>query len=182
MDGLLAKGVYKLVCQDDEELRGQRIFGSRIVDEIKGKETAVPYEKSRLVIQAYNDYGKNEILTQSPTIQRVSQRIIVALAPSLAPRGILLFLRDITQAYVQSSTKLLRPIYATPPKEMCNEFLPRDILKILKPLYGIPESGTHWYGTYHTHHETKLGMENSTYDPCLLITKDRDGPFGIVGS
>lgn len=64
---------------------------------------------------------------------------------------------------------------------MAREFGPFDILKIVKPLYGIPEAGTHWYGTYHGHHEKKLHMENSTYDPCLLITKDKNVPFGVVG-
>ena len=82
MDGLMVPGFYELVCRDDEELRDKRIFGSRMVDEVKGKETSMPYEKSRLVIQVYSDHGKKEILTQSPTIQRVSQRIIVAMAPS----------------------------------------------------------------------------------------------------
>jgi hypothetical protein len=64
-----------------------RIFKSRIVREIKGKATPTPFEKSRLVIQAYNDHGKEVILTQSPTIQRASQRLIIALAPTLIKLG-----------------------------------------------------------------------------------------------
>jgi hypothetical protein len=110
------------------------------VDEVKGKGTATPYEKSRLVIQAFNDEGNKTVLTQSPTIQRVSQRIIVAIAPSLFERGITLHLRDITQAYVQST----RVIYARPPKDMIGELPPNVIFKVIKPLYGIPEAGTHW--------------------------------------
>ena len=45
-------------------------------------------------------------------------------------------------------------------------------------LYGVPEAGNHWFATYHTHHKDKLGMKESTYDPCLLYSS---GPFGIVG-
>jgi hypothetical protein len=63
----------------------------------------MPFEKSRLVVQAYNDEGKETILTQSPTIQRASQRVIIALAPSLAKdssKKISLSIRDITQAYI----------------------------------------------------------------------------------
>jgi Reverse transcriptase (RNA-dependent DNA polymerase) len=100
IDGLLAKGVFELISSNSEEVGNQRIFGSRLVDEVKGIGTTTPYEKSRLVIQAFNDKGKKTVLTQSPTIQRVSQRIVVALAPSLKSRGINLHLRDITQAYV----------------------------------------------------------------------------------
>lgn len=57
-----------------------------MVREVKGQNEKL-YEKSRLVIQGYNDVGKEAILTQTPTIQRVSQRIITALAPSLAKMG-----------------------------------------------------------------------------------------------
>lgn len=82
-------------------------------DEVRCKETAAPYEKSRLVSQAYNDHGKKEILTQSPTIQQVSWRIIMAMASSLSSRSIPIFLRDITQAYVQHNPRLAFPVYAT---------------------------------------------------------------------
>lgn len=79
-----------------------------------------------------------EILTQSPTNQRMSQRIIIALAPSFAT--LCLYIRDISQAYVQSLTKLNREFYATPPKEMN---LGDWILKVIKPLYSIPEAGNY---------------------------------------
>lgn len=143
MDSLLVQGVFELISQDAEEIGDAQIFGSRIVDEIKGKETATPYEKSRFVIQAFNDKGKKYILTQSPTIQRVSQRLMLAIAPSLLGHGFQLFLKDITQAYVQSKSKLDRPIYTSLPKEMDHYFPPHTFLKIIRPLYGIPESGTH---------------------------------------
>ena len=52
------------------------------------------------------------------------------------------------------------------------------ILKVIKPLYGVPEAGNHWFATYHAHHTRKLGMTESTYDPCLLYKSE---PFGIVG-
>jgi len=52
---------------------------------------------------------------------------------------------------------------------------------ILKPLYGIPEAGTHWFNTYHNHHTEKLNMVVSTYDPCLLITTTTTEAFAVVG-
>lgn len=71
-----------------------------------------------------------------------------------------MYLRDVTQAYTQSTTKLNRNIFAKPPKELN---LPKNIvLKINGPLYGVPESGTHWYGTYMKHHTEKLKMRPST--------------------
>jgi hypothetical protein len=180
IEGLIARGVFDFVQYDPSKHAGIRIFNSRLVNEIKGKATATPFEKSRLVIQAYNDEGKGMILTQSPTIQRASQRIIVALAPSLSERNISLSIRDITQAYVQSTTSLNRLILAHLPKEITSKFPAGTIMVVRKPLYGIPEAGTHWWATYHKHHRERLEMVTSTYDPCLLISTAK-GVFGVVG-
>src|SRR3981189_1291086 len=103
INGLIGKGVFKFGEDDPKKHASVRIFNSRLINEVKGKATNSPYEKSRLVIQAYNDEGKEIILTQSPTIQRASQRVIVAIAPSLLRLGVKLYSRDITQVYVQST-------------------------------------------------------------------------------
>ena len=58
IDGLLARGVFELISGDSREIGDAQIFGWRLVDEVKGKGTATPYEKSRLVIQAFNDEGQ----------------------------------------------------------------------------------------------------------------------------
>jgi hypothetical protein len=115
-------------------------------------------------------------LTQSPTIQRVSQRLILCIAAMKLDDNMHLYLRDISQAYVQSTTNLNREFYVRPPQEL--EIDKDSILKVLKPLYGVPEAGNHWFKTYHSHHVQQLRMEQSTYDPCLLYSNE---PFGIVG-
>jgi len=53
-----------------------------------------------------------------------------------------------------------------------------SILKVVKPLYGVPEAGNHWFKTYYMHHLNELGMSQSTYNPCLLY---RNKLFGVVG-
>ena len=77
-----------------------------------------------------------------------------------------LYSRDISQAYVQSTTALNRRFYIKPPKEI--DLGQGNVLKVLRPLYGVPEAGTHWFRTYHKHHIEKLNLTTSTYDPCLL--------------
>ena len=42
---------------------GIRIFNSRFVDEVKNAGTSTAFEKSRLVVQAYNDAEKELVLT-----------------------------------------------------------------------------------------------------------------------
>jgi len=182
IDSLQASEVFRIEQFDYNKHGDVKVFNSRFVNEIKGK-TTVPYEKSRLVIQAYNDDGKSVILTQSPTIQRASQRVLIALAPSLfriPGKEIGMWIRDITQAYTQSTTFLQRLILARLPKEI-QHLYPNDfIMVIMKALYGIPEAGTHWFGTYHNHHTEQLKMVTSTYDPCLLISTTKEA-FSMVG-
>jgi hypothetical protein len=175
INGLLEKGVFEIINMSDIP-KDVRIFNSRFVDEIKNKGTDKAFEKSRLVVQSYNDHGKDLVLTQSPTIQRASQRIILALATILQEKAVSLYLRDITQAYVQSNTHLNRDFYVRPPKELgLKDGL---LMRIIKPLYGVPEAGNHWFNTYHHHHIEKLHMSQSAYDPCLLYTNNG---FGVVG-
>ena len=182
--GLLEKGVFELVKQEDIP-QGIRIFNSRFVDELRNQGTDKAFEKSRLVVQAYNDEEKSLVLTQSPTIQRVSQRLILCLAAITidgTADGSQLYLRDISQAYVQSSTKLVRDFYIRAPAELSTALgvTKGTVVKIVRPLYGIPEAGNHWFKTYHTHHAKKLSMDQSTYDPCLLHVNDSTS-FGVIG-
>ena len=72
IDSLIAKGVFNFVEYNPIKYAGIRIFNLRLVNEVKGKATNSPYEKSRLVIQAYNNNGKEVILIQSLIIQRAS--------------------------------------------------------------------------------------------------------------
>ena len=115
LNGLLEKGVFEVMSTQDVP-SGARIFGSRFVDQVKNEGTEKAFEKSRLVVQAFNDSGKQGILTQAPTIQRASQRLIIAL--SLAIPELSLYLRDITQAYTQSRSELTRDVFILAPAEM----------------------------------------------------------------
>lgn len=182
LSGHVKKEVASLFAREAfTEVQGKlqselRIFNTRFVDSIKNEGTDKAYKKSRLVIQGYNDDGKKTILTQAPTIRRISQRIILSLA--LMVPNTSLYLRDITQAYTQSTAQLTRDIYVKPPKGWTKDNV---LWKVILPLYGLAEAGTHWFQTYHQHHINKLNMINSTFDMCLLHTIDDDSTFGVVG-
>jgi hypothetical protein len=175
LNGLLEKGVFEIVDLNDVP-EGTRIFNSRFVDEIKDQGTDKAFEKSRLVVQAYKDTEKGMVLMQSPTIQRVSQRLILAFTAMLLNAEIGLYLRDITQAYTQSTTRLNRTFFVRPPVEMNME--KGTILRVIKPLYGVPEAGNHWFHTYQPYHIEKLDIRQSTFDPCLLHATGSD--IGLV--
>jgi hypothetical protein len=120
-------------------------------------------------------------LTQLPTIQRVSQRIILSIAATAVTEGrdVKLYLRDISQAYVQLNTSLNRNFFIRPPLELASQIGLKEgeILRVVKPLYGVPEAGNHWFKTYHSYHVNQLSMEQSTYNPYLLFSND---PFSII--
>jgi hypothetical protein len=93
-----------------------------------------------------------------------------------------LYLRDISQVYVQSTTNLNREFYVRPPQELRTELGlglgNNTVLKVVKPLYGVPEAGNYWFKTYYSHYINQLYIEQSTYDPCLLQSNT---PFTIIG-
>ena len=156
-------------------LSGARIFDSRFIDQMKNEDIKKAFEKSRLMMQAFNDSEKHEILIQAPIIQRASQRLIIAL--SLAIPHLSLYLYNITQIYTQSRSELARDIFILAPAEM--GLSPRTVLWVILPLYGIAESDTHWFQTYHKHHVEKLEMTPSIFDIYLLFNNDITAIVGL---
>ena len=119
--------------------RGIKIFNSRFVDEIKNIDTANAYEKSRLMMQIYNDEKKIEMLIQTFTIQRMNQRFILTLTTNMSHLD--LFLRNIFQIYEQSNISLTKEFFIRLFAELS---LGDDaILKIIKSFYEIFEIEIH---------------------------------------
>ena len=71
MNSLLEKRVFEVVSILKMP-KNIKIFNSCFVDKIKNIGTANVFEKSKLVVLAYNDHNKTLILTTSPTIQQMS--------------------------------------------------------------------------------------------------------------
>jgi hypothetical protein len=163
LDGLKEQKVFHITPRNTVP-PGVRIFGTRWVDTSKTNEDGSSRKKSRLVAQNYNDYDARSIPTKAPTISRMGQRLALCIAAMHTNSDA--YVRDVTQAYLQSKTELERDVYLEPPPEMA---LPESmVLKAVKPLYGIPESGLHWFITYSEHHKRALYMKQSQADNCLL--------------
>lgn len=172
--GLLENGTFKIVKRSNVP-KGTRIYGCRFVDSVKTVR-GEQFDKSRLVAQNFMDLAALFIATKSPTISKLGQRILFALAacfPELA-----VYLRDITQAYIQAKSSLERTIYLEPVPEM--GLSEDEVILVLKPLYGIPESGLHWFVTYHDHHINTLNMIPSIVDPCVLYRRNGNDLDGMT--
>lgn len=57
-----------------------------------------------------------------------------------------------------------------------------SVLKVVKPVYRIPESGLHCFLTYLDHNISTLNMEQSRVDPCLLSQKNNGSLSAMVTS
>ena len=58
------------------------------------------------------------------------------------------------------------------------------VLKVIKPLYKIPEVGNYWFNIYHIYYIKELQMSQSTYNPYLLYINTNTSAtakFGVVG-
>ncbi len=140
---LLEKEIF-LSINRAEMLSNIRIFSFRFVDEIKHSKTDKAFEKFRLMIQAFKDQNKIFVLPQSFIIQRVSQRLIICLAVTLS-QSMNLYLRNITQIYVQSRFNLNRDFYVQSSSELIKlmRIFNDCILKMIKSLYEVPETDNH---------------------------------------
>jgi len=157
------ENVFKIVDRSTMSKR-TRVYGTRWVNTLKLQEDGTHKEKSRLFAQNFRDYQARSILAKAPTISKLGQRLAIAIA-AMHPDGHE-YVRDITQAYVQSRSKLERDVNLEPPTEI---HLPEEkVLIAVKPLYGVPESGFHWFLTYKGHHVDKVHMKQCAIDKCLL--------------
>jgi hypothetical protein len=120
-----------------------RIFNSRFVDEIKNLDIEKAFEKFRLMIQTFNDQNKILILTQSSIIQRINQRLIICLVVSLSQMK--LYLRNITQIYVQFRFNLNRDFYVQSLSKLIKlmRIFNDCILKMIKSLYDVSKANNH---------------------------------------
>ncbi len=69
IESLLANGMLLPLQYNSNKYAEVYLFKSRLICEIKRKTTNKSYEKSRLMVQSYNDTKKMALLTQVPTIQ-----------------------------------------------------------------------------------------------------------------
>ena len=150
IDELLKKKIFKFVSIS-EIFQNTKLFNARFVNEIKNEDTEKIFEKSRLIMQTYNDFNKNQVFIQSSIIQRVNQRLIACIAVVLEinsndlNNSMKLFFRNVIQTYVQSIFNLNRKLYVKSLHEFVSIMKTSYdcIFKIMKSLYEMLETNNH---------------------------------------
>ncbi|PXF47153.1 Retrovirus-related Pol polyprotein from transposon TNT 1-94 [Gracilariopsis chorda] len=123
------------------------------------------------------DREKGTIFHNSTSLQQTSIRVILAIATIF---GFHILSTDITQAYIQSATKLMPDIYILSTKQF--ELAPNQLLKFLRHLYVLTESGEYWNYTFSEHMKKDLGMIRAVGDLSLLLKRFNEKLAGLAGT
>ena len=174
--GLLERGTWKVVLKENVP-KDANIIGGRFVLAIKDEGTKKEVWKARFVVQGYRDKLKTSLEHDAPTARQYSTRVLVGLA---AIFGFRIFSTDVTQAYLQSAESLMRDLYVKPNGEF--ELGHNQLLKLLKPLYGLADGGDYWGKTFAQHLLDDLGMVPTTLDPALYSMKIQDALMGLCAT
>ncbi len=153
--GLVGKNTWRIVLQeefpDDDPLNG------RFVLAIKDEGTDKEIWKARFVVLGHKDKLKKLMVHDINVSKQYTIKLIIALA---AIFGFRIFSTDVIQSYLQSLEKLSRNVLVKPTKEIVKELnlKPNELLLLLKPLYGLTESGDCWGRSFKYHLNEELGM------------------------
>lgn len=114
-------------------------------------------------------------MNEAPTIHRSSVLLLVALNLAFFDK---MWIRDVEQAFVQSEDPLKCSMYIISPKgDTVLDSIgdpPGSLLKVIKPLYGMPESPVYWLSTMRNHHVNVLGMNHSILYPVYSSSKTKE--------
>lgn len=173
---LIERGTFKVVCREDVPLDANVLTG-RFVLCIKSTPDGNIKHKARFVIGGHRDKLKNLMVHTTQTLQPSSIRLLLTTA---AMFNFDIWTSDVKQAYLQAAEPLSREVYikrAVPEFELS----PHECLQLLRPLYGLCESGDLWFETLTNHHRDKLGMASARSDAALFSKMKDNKLIGLSG-
>jgi Reverse transcriptase (RNA-dependent DNA polymerase) len=160
---LIERGTCKVVLKDKMP-ENPNIMGGRFVLTIKDSGTSTEIYKARYVVQGFRDKKKTSLFHDASTSKQQSTKLLIGLA---AIFGYTIFPTDVTQAYLQSAEPLMRDVYFKPSAEF--ELSVTQVLNLLRPLYGLADSGDYWGRTLLNHLKEELRMKQTVGDPAMFF-------------
>jgi hypothetical protein len=169
LQGLINRVVFELRKLVDVVKQGERVFKTKFVDTVKNVGTKDQYDKSRLVICAFRDTGKDEVLTRAPTVSRASTQLMLSIAASHPE--MIIKTRDTEQAYTQSDTRVNRNVVVEVPEERGLD--DSWVLILVIPLYGLDEARFALVRYFLQVPQRRLGYV-AIYSGRMLIVQERN--------
>ncbi len=176
IENLVRRGTWELVLEEDVPSGSNIISGSFVIT-IIDVETDKYIFKARFVAHGHPDAARHNLVHDSTNSHKILVRLLIALAAII---GFDVWTEDISLAYLQSVIKLLREVYLRPNKHL--QAPAGYILKLLRPLYGLVDSGDYWHATFVEHLTKKLGMKTVSSDMSLFFRQARGQLTGILAS
>jgi hypothetical protein len=107
---------------------------------------------------------RTSMVHQKTTAKQQFTRLLTGLA---AIFGFRFCTHDVQQAYLQSAESLLRDDYLKPPNVL--NLGADQVLKLLRPLYGLCDAGDYWASTKLDHLTKDLGLTQAVGDSGLFF-------------
>lgn len=92
----------------------------------------------------------------------IPQHSLLIMVNITAICGFIICYQDVSQAYLQATESLKPSVYVKPPIEF--HLKENEILKLIKPLYGLTYSGDYWHKNINQHLRNELDMKPKTGD------------------
>jgi hypothetical protein len=123
---------------------------------------------------------KRAIVHDTATLSQRGTRLLFALAAIFGWKA---WTEDVRQAYIQTTGRLLRDVYITSLNRAENELRlkPNEALRLLRPLYGLAETGDLWHSEFSSKHKNELGMQELESEPALYAKICADLICGMTG-
>ncbi len=176
IDGLIKNGTWKVVCYD-ETPKDACVLSGRFVLAIKDEGTDKEIYKARFVVRGHRDKLKKYLVHDISVIKQQGIKMLIGIASIF---GLRLFSSDVIQSYIQSLENLQRKVLIKPTKEF--NLKPNELLELLKPLYGLAESGDYWGRSFRYHLIEELGMQTGVSDASLFYKKLGERLVGLCGN
>ncbi len=176
IENLVRHDTWELDIEEDIPPGSNNISESLLVA-VKDKKTDIPLFKARFVAYCHFDAEKHNLVHDSTNVRQNSTRLLIALD---AITGFDVWTEDISQAYLQSATKLLCEVYLRPNKHL--QPPAGYILKLLRQLYGLADIGDYWHAKFAERLTKKLGMNTVASDIYLVFRRARGQLTVLLGS
>jgi hypothetical protein len=130
---LIDMGTFELVVEEDIPANPNIVLSIYVLS-FKDRDGEIVL-KARFVLGGHRDRERKCLVHGSMTLKQQSVRVLLAL---VAIFGCEIEAADVIAAYVQSEENLQRGVFVGP---SCMQLGPNELVCIVKPLYGLPDSG-----------------------------------------
>lgn len=115
-------------------------------------------KSSRHCVEAYNDKD-HFLFTAALTMKRISMRLLV---DTTVLEKVSVHMRDVTKLFIMSLSSPRQAVFMTDPEGV--NVGNAKVVKVLRPVFGMPESPPYWFKNFTDYHKEVLGMKQSAID------------------